>query len=175
MHRDRLSNWLVRRIWKNNSLSIVLFGLFFVVMAGQSVTGWQTYNDERSDHGQPTIGYDGYLTSGHFGEAIFENWESEFLQMAFFILLTVYFRQRGSAESKKVEGSEDVDKDPHRLRGAAAGDLQHPSLCEERVDTAFEARRVAVPQGRARFVIHFELPALMTLYQFPRAAPTLHR
>ena len=116
MLQDRLSNGPVRRIWKNNSLSIVLFGLFFVVMAGQSVTGFQTYNDERSDHEQQTIGYGEYLTSGHFGEAIFENWESEFLQMAFFILLTVYFRQRGSAESKKVEGTEDVDKDPRDSR-----------------------------------------------------------
>lgn len=110
--RGRLSNWAMRRFWKNNSLSIVLFGLFFVVMVGQSVTGFQTYNDERSDHGQLKIGYDEYLTSGHFGEAIFENWESEFLQMSFFILLTVYFRQKGSAESKKVGGPEDVDNDP---------------------------------------------------------------
>ena len=102
--------------WKNNSLSIVLFSLFFVVMVGQSVTGLYTYNDERSDHEQSEIGYGEYLRSGHFGEAIFENWESEFLQMAFFILLTVYFRQKGSAESKKVDAVEDVDKDPRDSR-----------------------------------------------------------
>ena len=85
-------------------------------MVGQSVTGFQTYNDELSDHGQSEIGYGEYLQSGHFGEAIFENWESEFLQMAFFILLTVYFRQKGSAESKPVEGAEEVDKDPRDTR-----------------------------------------------------------
>ena len=104
------------RFWKNNSLSIVLFTLFFVVVAGQSVTGWQAYNDERSDHDHHEITYGEYLGSGHFGEAIFENWESEFLQMSFFILLTVWFRQKGSAESKKVEGTEKVDQDPRDSR-----------------------------------------------------------
>lgn len=104
------------RFWRNNNLSIVLFTLFFVVMLGQSVTGLRTYNDERIDHGLRSIGYGEYLESGHFGEAIFENWESEFLQMSFFILFTVYLRQKGSSESKKVEGTEDVDRDPRESR-----------------------------------------------------------
>ena len=48
-----------------------------------------------------TVGYVRYLTTGHFVEATFENWESEFLQMAAFVLLTAVLVQKGSAESKK--------------------------------------------------------------------------
>jgi hypothetical protein len=104
------------RFWKNNSLSIVLFSCFLVIVVGQSMTGFKVYNGNRVDHGRPSVEFSEYLGSGHFGEAIFENWESEFLQMSFFVLLTVYFRQKGSAESKKVDGTEDVDRDPEGSR-----------------------------------------------------------
>jgi hypothetical protein len=57
-----------------------------------------------------------YLTEGHFIEAVFENWESEFLQMSAFVVFTVFLRQRGSPESKKPTGKEEVDKDPDRAR-----------------------------------------------------------
>ena len=53
-----------------------------------------------------------YLTQGHFWEAIFENWESEFLQMAAYIVLTVFLIQKGSSESKDPEKHEAVDDDP---------------------------------------------------------------
>lgn len=52
-----------------------------------------------------------YLASGHFFQATFENWESEFLQMAVFVLLTVSLYQKGSSESKKFE-QEEVDREP---------------------------------------------------------------
>ena len=45
--------------------------------------------------------YWSYLTTGHFYEATFENWESEFLQMAAFVVVTVYLLQRGAGESKQ--------------------------------------------------------------------------
>lgn len=38
--------------------------------------------------------------SGHFWQATGENWESEFLQMGAYVLLTKYLFQRGSAESR---------------------------------------------------------------------------
>ena len=41
-----------------------------------------------------------------------ENWESEFLQMFFFVVLTAFLYQKGSAESKDPDKEEDVDKDP---------------------------------------------------------------
>ena len=43
---------------------------------------------------------------------MFENWESEFLQMAAFVLMTVALRQKGSSESKPL------DEEGRRARGA---------------------------------------------------------
>lgn len=46
------------------------------------VSGAATYNQEQRDHGsRDTVSVITYLTTGHFVEATFENWESEFLQM----------------------------------------------------------------------------------------------
>jgi hypothetical protein len=53
-----------------------------------------------------------YLTADHFIEATFENWESEFLQIAMYVWLTVFLRQKGSAESKDLDEAEEVDREP---------------------------------------------------------------
>jgi hypothetical protein len=97
---------------RNNGLSITLIVLFLVFMAAQTVTGWYAFNEEQAEHGQPQVELAGYLRSGHFMEATAENWESEFLQMAAYVLLTVFLFQRGSAESKKPGEAEAVDRDP---------------------------------------------------------------
>ena len=102
-------------MWKRNGLSIVLVALFLLSMAGQAVTGWGEHNQEQQVHGQEAIGFGRYLASGHFWEATGENWESEFLQMALFILLTTFLYQQGSAESKRPAALEDVDLDPRRF------------------------------------------------------------
>lgn len=105
------------RFLRDNGLSLVLFVLFFFAfMVGQSLTGHQEYNNEQQDHGQPTVGYVEYLGTGHFLEATMENWESEFLQMFFFVILTVFLYQKGSAESKDPNKNEDVDRDPRKSR-----------------------------------------------------------
>jgi hypothetical protein len=102
---------------RDNSLSIVAVGLFLVVwLGGQAVTGWHVYNEDQQAHARPTIGFGTYLTSAHFGEATFENWESEFLQMGSYVLLAVWLRQRGSAESKVPGETDDVDADPEAHR-----------------------------------------------------------
>jgi hypothetical protein len=41
-----------------------------------------------------------------------ENWESEFLQMFAYVLLTAFLFQKGSAESKDPQKQEAVDRDP---------------------------------------------------------------
>jgi hypothetical protein len=108
---------VVRRLLKDNGLTIVLFGLFALFLAGQSVTGWRTYNSDQVEHGEPTSSYPAYLTTGHFVEATFENWESEFLQMAAYILLTIWLVQRGSSESKPPGGDPELDADPRDQAG----------------------------------------------------------
>ena len=90
----------------------MLTALFLASMVGQTWAGWLTYNDDQQAHGEPPLTLAAYLGTGHFGEATFENWESEFLQMAFFVLLTVFLFQRGSSESKRPDVLEAVDLDP---------------------------------------------------------------
>jgi hypothetical protein len=100
---------------KRNGLSVVLIALFLFTMAGQAVTGWQSHNQDQLEHGRETVGFTNYLGTGHFLEATGENWESEFLQMALFVLLTTFLYQKGSAESKRPDTVEEVDLDPRRF------------------------------------------------------------
>jgi hypothetical protein len=95
-----------------NGLSLVVFAIFLVLLFAQSLVGMAEYNDELQRKGAATLSYLSYLGSGHFHEATSENWESEFLQMGFYVLLTVVLRQQGSAESKPLKGEEPVDKIP---------------------------------------------------------------
>jgi hypothetical protein len=107
----------VRRWLWLNGLALVMFGAFVVFIVLQSIFGWQVHNEELDQYGQATIGYWHYLGTGHFGEAVFENWESEFLQMGIYVLLTAYLVQRGSPESKPVD---QVDREGDLPREATA-------------------------------------------------------
>jgi hypothetical protein len=93
----------MRRLLRDNGLSIAMFGLFLIFVSAQSVMGLLDYNSTQQEHGQPPVGYLEYLSSGDFVEAVFENWESEFLQMGLYVVLTAFLYQRGSAESKDPE------------------------------------------------------------------------
>ena len=101
--------------WRNNGLSLVLGGLFLACMVGQAWAGWIDFNDDAAQHGEAALGLAAYLASGHFWEATGENWESEFLQMAAFVLFTCVLFQQGSTESKRLDVVEDVDLDPRRF------------------------------------------------------------
>ena len=107
----------MQRFLKDNGLSLVVLACFLATLVGQTLTGRAAYNHEQEDHGEPTVAVAEYLRTGHFVEAVFENWESEFLQMGLYVFLTVFLVQRGSAESKKPEDEldgekADVDADP---------------------------------------------------------------
>ncbi|MDQ1162149.1 glucose uptake protein GlcU [Chryseobacterium sp. SORGH_AS 447] len=95
-----------------NSLSIVLIILMLIFLVGQFFTGWKTENKELAENGSAMLSLEQYIHSGHFIQATFENWESEFLQMMIYVVLTVSLRQKGSSESKSLDEKEDVDKEP---------------------------------------------------------------
>ena len=107
----------MRRFLRENGLSLAMFGLFFLFLAGHSATGFRSYNQEQQEHREPQVGYVEYLGTGHFIESVFENWESEFLQMGLYVLLTAFLFQKGSSESKDPEGEDPVDEDPRDARG----------------------------------------------------------
>ena len=107
---------------RDHGLSLVAGVLFLLALAGQALTGYAVYNGDQKDHRQAEAGFGQYLTTGAFYEATFENWESEFLQMATFIFLTAFLVQKGSAESRKPDGTStgdggEGDDDPRKHRG----------------------------------------------------------
>jgi hypothetical protein len=110
----------MRRVLRENGLSIVLLLLFLLFWFGQSMVGHREHNSEQRDHGQPEVAYLSYLQSAHFWEATAENWESEFFQMFGYVILTAFLYQKGSSESKKPGEPEPVDRDPrlHKRRDA---------------------------------------------------------
>ena len=96
----------------DRALTLVLMAAFVVFLVGQIYTGLLEYNASQLAHDEPTVTLDEYLGTGHPWEALFENWESEFLQMAAFILLTTFLVQKGSPESRRPLAKELVDADP---------------------------------------------------------------
>ena len=111
---QRLSG--LERFVFENALTIVALAFFAVSMLGLVMAGHSAYNEDQRQHGEAALTVMGYLTSGHFMEAIGENWESAFLQMGVFVLLTRFLYQRGSSESKRIEEAEAVDQDPREAR-----------------------------------------------------------
>src|ERR1043165_8554713 len=96
-----------------NGLSIAFLLLMILSMAGLIYTGWEEHNEFLNEYDKPGQTLKEYLASGHFIQATFENWESEFLQMGLFVILTIFLRQEGSSESKACD--EDII-DPEELK-----------------------------------------------------------
>ncbi len=105
-----------RKLLRENGLSIVLTACFLAFWGGLSVVGHRDYNNDQREHGKPEVSYGAYLKSAHFWEATAENWESEFLQLFAYVALTAVLFQKGSAESKKLDEPEEVDRDPRASR-----------------------------------------------------------
>lgn len=93
----------MRRLWANYNLSIVLAALFLISWLIQTWTGWVHFSAEQVEHGQKAelFGPSGYVWQ--WAAATFENWQSEFLQLLTFVVLTTYLVHRGSHESKDTD------------------------------------------------------------------------
>lgn len=103
---------MMRRVLRDNGLFLACSALFLVFMVGMIVSGWHAFNAEQMSHGAAAVSLLGYLRTGEFVEATFENWESEFLQMGMYVVLTAFLYQRGSSESKPVDADAPQDTDP---------------------------------------------------------------
>ena len=95
---------------RNNGLTIVLIIAFLGSLMGMWISGWQQENSELVMHGMPPITLFAYLSDESFLSALFENWESEWLQMSFYVMLTAVLFQKGSAESRDPDKAK-VEKD----------------------------------------------------------------
>ncbi|HWC09468.1 MAG TPA: DUF6766 family protein [Solirubrobacterales bacterium] len=101
-----------KRFIRENSLSLFFLAIFLAALIGQAIAGHAAYNNEQLAHQEATVGFWDYVTSSSFGQAVMENWQSEYLQFALFALATVWLLQRGSPESKELDkAGTESDKD----------------------------------------------------------------
>lgn len=113
----------LRRLWHDYNLSIVLTVLFLVSFCLQTWMGWRHFAAEQRQHAQAAswFGEDGYVWS--WGLSTFENWQSEFLQLLTFVVLTTYLVHKGSHESKDSDErvQSQLDRIEKRLQRAERG------------------------------------------------------
>jgi hypothetical protein len=93
----------MRRFVKESSLGLAFGLLFLASLVGQAIAGRLAFNEEQLEHGGDPVSFGRYLTSSDFGQAVMENWQSEYLQFLLFLLLTIWLMQKGSPESKKED------------------------------------------------------------------------
>ena len=92
------------RSLRDNGLTMALFGAFALSLIGMIIAGYHHQNEQLLTHGLPAISIGSYLVDQSFLSALFENWESEWLQMATYVVLTAYLFQRGWAKSHDADG-----------------------------------------------------------------------
>ena len=115
----------MRRLLREQSLSLAFLVLLVAALAGQAVAGWHDYNNLDTWHAQmqgatpETLTFGRYLTTSSFAQAVTENWQSKYLQFTLFILLTVWLVQKGSPESKQL-GEEGGESDEQQFVGRHA-------------------------------------------------------
>ena len=107
------------RFVRDNGLSIFFLAIFLFTLAGQAIAGHGSFNHDQLLHHGSTISFGRYLTTSEFAADVAENWQSEYLQFTLYILLTVWFVQRGSPESKKL-GEEGRESDEDQRVGEHA-------------------------------------------------------
>jgi hypothetical protein len=107
------------RYVRDNGLSLFFAVLFLAALAGQSVAGNRAFNQDQLAHGGATMSYWRFLGSSEFGQALLENWQSEWLQFVLFTLATVWLVQKGSNESKEP-GEQGLESDQKQRIGGYA-------------------------------------------------------
>jgi hypothetical protein len=112
---------VIKRLWRSYNLSLVLALLFLVSWVGQLLTQWFTWSNDQREHNQPLeIGQ--FLWQ--FWQSTLENWQSEFLQLLTFVVLSALFIHKGSAESKDSDEQmqKSLDRIERRLKALEDGD-----------------------------------------------------
>lgn len=93
----------LKKVIRDDSMSIMLFSLFLVCLIGQGIAGWFAYDDLLKVGHFREIALGAYLGTGNFLDGIFSNWQAAILQLAVLITFGSVLRQRGAAHSRKTE------------------------------------------------------------------------
>jgi len=136
----------MRQFIRNYSLSLVLAALFLGAWVLQTVLGWYEFKAEQAGHGQAAhwVGAEGYIWN--WGRATFENWQSEFLQLLTFVVLTSFLIHTGSHESKdsdeRLQAAVDrIERRLDALRLSEAGETPGQVAVAPSVGTAAHGQR----------------------------------
>jgi hypothetical protein len=99
---------------RDHLLTLILVALFLVSLVGQFYFQYQHEVNEAVEHGSevPALFSSDYWNA--FLSSVFENWQSEFLQLASFVILATYFIHRGSPQSR--DGSDEMAADIKAIR-----------------------------------------------------------
>jgi hypothetical protein len=109
----------VSRFLRQNGLSVFFLTIFLLAVGFQSLAGWQDFNNDQLRHGSETVTYGSFILSSEFGQALLENWQSEYLQFTLYILATVWLLQRGSPESKELDKAGGESDEEQKVQGHA--------------------------------------------------------
>lgn len=161
----------MRRLLRDFGLTLALAALFAFSFGAMIWSGWIAAGEDARMHADIAPTLLAYLGSGDFVSAVFENWESEFLQMAVYVLLTALLFQRGSAESRDPDNPDrdNDDADPgiagwiyaHSL-GLALGALFVASFLLHAMGSWRKAAEAATRHGELphSLLAHFTSPDL---------------
>ena len=122
----------MKRFATENGLSLFFGTIFLATLVAQSFAGQHSFNAERVLHDGQPVSWRDYVLSPNFGGAVLENWQSEFLQFALFILATVWLVQKGSNESKELDNAGRESEQKQLLGGHAPDNA--PALAKRRRD-----------------------------------------
>ncbi len=95
----------LKELWQNYSLSLVLLILFLLSWIAQFTVQLQEVANEAMIHGSPFQWSDFWIK---FWSSTLQNWQSEFLQLFTFVVLTAYLIHKNSHESK--DSDERIEK-----------------------------------------------------------------
>jgi len=88
-----------------HSFALVLFVIFLACFTVHALGGAAEFNAEQLAHHQQPVSVLGFVTTSQFWFQSFQNWQSEFFSVGVLALLTIWFRQKGSPQSKPVAAS----------------------------------------------------------------------
>jgi hypothetical protein len=106
-----------RRFLHDQSLGLVLLAMTLLILGGQTYVGYRDYDEQQMQMHAPLVSYGRYLVSSDLWDNVMSNWQSEFLQIALYVMFAVWFRQRGSAESRGLQDQEKSSAE-HEMLGA---------------------------------------------------------
>lgn len=103
--RSRLGSYVPGWL-RRNSLFVVFAALFVATFAVHAISGAFANDTERALMGEVPVAFGAYLISSKFWWENFQTWQAEYLVIALYLVLSIFLRQEGSAESKSPDASD---------------------------------------------------------------------